>query len=30
VVYVADPEGLEVGDIVTVTITDADDYDLYA
>jgi ribosomal protein S12 methylthiotransferase len=30
VVYVSDPEGLEVGDIVTVTITDADDYDLYA
>lgn len=29
-VYVADPEGLQVGDIVTVTITDADDYDLYA
>jgi ribosomal protein S12 methylthiotransferase len=29
-VYVSDPEGLEVGDIVTVTITDADDYDLYA
>jgi ribosomal protein S12 methylthiotransferase len=30
VVYVADAEGLEVGDIVTVTITEADDYDLYA
>jgi ribosomal protein S12 methylthiotransferase len=30
VVYVSDPEGLEVGDIVTVTIMDADDYDLYA
>jgi len=29
-VYVSDPEGLQVGDIVTVTITDADDYDLYA
>jgi len=29
-VYVSDPEGLEVGDIVTVTVQDADDYDLYA
>lgn len=29
-VYVSDPEGLEVGDVVTVTITAADDYDLYA
>lgn len=29
-VYLEDPEGLEVGDVVTVTITAADDYDLYA
>ena len=29
-VYVSDPEGLEVGDIVTVTVQDADDYDLFA
>jgi ribosomal protein S12 methylthiotransferase len=29
-VFLAHPEGLEVGDIVTVTVTDADDYDLYA
>jgi ribosomal protein S12 methylthiotransferase len=30
VVYLSKPEGLEVGDLVTVTIEDADDYDLYA
>jgi ribosomal protein S12 methylthiotransferase len=29
VVYLGDPEGLEVGDIVTATVVDADDYDLY-
>ncbi|HHX81789.1 MAG TPA: 30S ribosomal protein S12 methylthiotransferase RimO, partial [Pseudomonadaceae bacterium] len=29
-VYLEDPEGLQVGDVVTVTITAADDYDLYA
>ena len=29
-VYLSKPEGLEVGDLVTVTIEDADDYDLYA
>lgn len=29
-VYISDPEGLQVGDIVTVTVTGADDYDLYA
>jgi len=30
VVYLQHPEDLEVGDLVTVTIEDADDYDLYA
>jgi ribosomal protein S12 methylthiotransferase len=30
VVYIDDPEGLQVGDLVTVRILDADDYDLYA
>jgi len=29
-VYIDDPEGLEPGDIVSVTITAADEYDLYA
>ncbi|HTR00308.1 MAG TPA: 30S ribosomal protein S12 methylthiotransferase RimO [Candidatus Acidoferrum sp.] len=29
-VYLQYPEGLEPGDLVTVTIEDADDYDLYA
>jgi ribosomal protein S12 methylthiotransferase RimO len=30
VVYLEHPEGLEVGDFVTVTVRDADEYDLYA
>jgi ribosomal protein S12 methylthiotransferase len=30
VVYLEHPEGLEVGDLVTVTVKDADDYDLHA
>jgi ribosomal protein S12 methylthiotransferase len=30
VVYLEHPEGLEVGDLVTVTVRDADDYDLHA
>jgi ribosomal protein S12 methylthiotransferase len=30
VVWLAHPEDLEVGDIVTVTVRDADEYDLYA
>jgi len=30
VVHLQFPEGLEVGDLVTVTVQDADDYDLYA
>jgi len=30
VVYLAHPEDLELGDIVTVTVQDADEYDLYA
>jgi ribosomal protein S12 methylthiotransferase len=29
-VFIADPEGIEVGDMVTVTVAEADDYDLYA
>jgi ribosomal protein S12 methylthiotransferase len=29
-VYLEHPEGLEIGDLVTVTVRDADDYDLYA
>ncbi|MES2623748.1 MAG: 30S ribosomal protein S12 methylthiotransferase RimO, partial [Pseudomonadota bacterium] len=29
-VYLSQPEGLSVGDIVTARITHADDYDLYA
>jgi ribosomal protein S12 methylthiotransferase len=29
-VYLSQPEGLSVGDIVTAKITHADDYDLYA
>ncbi|MDR0780754.1 MAG: 30S ribosomal protein S12 methylthiotransferase RimO [Pseudomonadales bacterium] len=30
VVYLEHPEGLEAGDLVTVTVRDADDYDLHA
>ncbi|MDR2212623.1 MAG: 30S ribosomal protein S12 methylthiotransferase RimO [Pseudomonadales bacterium] len=30
VVYLEHPEGLEAGDIVSVTVRDADEYDLYA